>query len=162
MNWILRYTGAVLTVISAYAVTVSYKKYVQRAERESESFLSLMDYLRIRIDCYLSTVAEVLSDFKDDAIEPFLAKVREGNSAARAFALTQRSLAIGKEGREILSRLFSLVCGEYKTGVISAIDSSREAFSAYMQKANEEGRKNVRLVSALILGAVLGAVILLI
>lgn len=162
MSWIFRYTGAVITVLCAYLVSVGYKKYIKRAEREAEGFLSLIDYMRSRIDCYLSTVSEIFSDFEDVAIEPFLSAVREGKSPKDALASVEKDLAIGREGREILHRLFSLVCGEYKAGVISVIDSSEASFSEYYERSKEEGRKNVRLLSALLLGASLGVVILLI
>ena len=162
MSWLFRYTGAVLMMICATVIAFGYKRYVARAERERDGFSELIDYMRIRIDCYLSTVGEMFSDFRCDAIEPFLTRVRNGERVEAAFGLSRRVFAIGKEGADILERLFSLLGREYKSGVISSIDSSRAAFLEYSAKAREEEKKNVRLVCALLLGGVLGVVILLI
>lgn len=162
MNEVFRYTGAVLILFSAVLLALFYKRYVERGIRERESFLSLIDCLRVRIDCYLSTLVEVFKDFKDEAIEPFLRRVREGESPESAFAGTHTLFAIGKGGIEILSRLFGMIGREYKAGVIASVDTARAAFTEYSAKQLEEGKKSVKLICALLLGGALGLVILLI
>ena len=149
-------------VLAATALVFGYKRHIALMRRELDGFLSLIDYLKLRIECYLSTVGEVFRDFSNDTLEPFLKRVRAGESPESAIMGAEKELVIGKEGREILKRLFSVLGREYKAGVIASIDATRSAFGDYSEHTIEEGKRNVKLTSALLLGGVLGAVILLI
>ena len=162
MNWIFRYTGALFIMICVFFINRGYREYLERGAKVRAGFIELINRLRHKIDCYMSTVPEAIEDFVCLPIEELLSSVRDGEQIGAAFARMKNKFRIGREGEEILDRFFSDVTVGYKDTVVSAAVLARERLVEYDEKMRAEDEKSAKITASLLFGLGLGTVILLI
>ncbi|MBO5907932.1 MAG: stage III sporulation protein AB [Clostridia bacterium] len=160
----LRYVGAILVLVFAFFISRSYVSYLKRRVRECEDFCRLAEKIESMIRCYLSPIKEIFSGFEcsEGVVRDFVKAVSEGATPREAYLSKEGELAIGKEGKKILSGLFSSLGHGYRDGSLELVRGARAELEKYTAKEREEGEKNSRLASALAIGGALGVVLLFI
>ncbi len=162
MSDVFKYFGALSVIVCAFLISRSYSLYLKRGVRECECFLSLLQRIEGAIRCFLSPVGEIFSGFEcsEGSVMEFVNDVRSGKTVKDAFSEREATLAVGKEGKKILSELFSELGRGYKDGTVALISAARSEMEKYTLSAGEEEKKNSKLVAALLLGGAVGALLL--
>ena len=159
----IKYIGAALLLVGAYIFISRYKRYLTLRVEESESFLRLVEHLRAEISCRLTPLGELLCLYTDEALERvgFLPFVREGVGVNEAYSRCERGLSVGREGQEILRRLFAELGRRYKAETLATLDRAREELGAYTARLESELSDDVKLAGAMAFGAAVGLSLLL-
>ena len=162
MSGALRYVGAICIVVCAFLLSRSYSSYIKRRVSECECFLLLISHVEKMIRCFLSPVSDIFSKFEcnEAKVMSFVCGVRDGKALSDAFAECECELALGKDGKKILSELFSELGRGYKDGTLSLVASARSELEKYTAREREEGEKNLKLATALLVGGAVGVVLL--
>ena len=79
--------GIILILISSVTAGILLEREAGRGERELSSFISFIDRLRLRLECYLATPERVALDYSDPYLEKigFLPAIRRGEPIHSAY-----------------------------------------------------------------------------
>lgn len=159
---IVRFFGACALLLSSLAVIRSYKAYIARRGREIDALCRVIDRIYDMVDLFLSPVKRIFSGFdcEDENTNELIRDIESGATPEAAYAKIEGRLAVGKEGKEILKRLFSDLGKGYKEGALSLVEGCRRRFSEYRDTSLAEDERSVKVVSALIVGCCLGVILL--
>ncbi len=162
MSGALRYVGAICIVVCAFLLSRSYSSYMKRRVSECECFLLLISHAEKMIRCFLSPITDIFSGFEcgEESVMAFVCDVRGGKALSDAFAERECDFALGKDGKKILSELFSELGRGYKDGTLTLVASARSELEKYTVREREEGEKNSKLATALLVGGAVGVLLL--
>ena len=161
---IMRYAGAVALLASALLVIRSYRAHLGRRRREGSAFLELIERIYDMVELFLTPIKRIFLEYETDeqTVSDLVEDIRGGAAPNEAFAKVKGRLAIGREGKEILEKLFLGLGKGYKDGALSLIDGCKKRFIEYKNASEEDGEKSISVISALVLGGVAGVVLLFI
>ena len=164
MNVYFRWGGGAVLLVAAALVGREYTAYTERRISECEGFLSLLSHIEGKISKYLSFGDGLWRDFSDAELERvgFLPALREGLTASEAFSRCNARLSLGDDVRERLGAFFEDFGKEYMEGELKRLRLFREELAKIHAAECVELRKNAKVVRTLLIGAALGALILLI
>ena len=159
---IIKLIGSAMLLGFALLATKAYKKCIARRQSECDVFLTMIDAVRDGVDYFLSPAAKIFRRFAEGNSRPaaFAKMVIDGVSPGEAFARIKNSLAVGREGREILGKFFESFGRGFKDGAVAMSEDCKKKFSEYSERCEVEDEKNTRLATALMLGGALGVIIL--
>lgn len=158
----MKYIGAFTVLAAALLLSREYARYIGKRAVQCEEFLSFIAYMRIQVGCFLRPARELAAGFCSKELKRigFLKAVNEGNSLFDAFKMTEGSLVLSREEREVLRTLFSSLEECYLDDGIRIIDSSYKEMEKLCRKIREERPKNVKLAATLSVTVSMGFLIL--
>lgn len=162
MSLYLRWGGVILLLIAALTVNRGYRDYLNRRLAEYRGLLGLIQHAEGMISKFLSYGKNLWRDFSDSALEKcgLLPALREGKSLSLAFDECLDNMALSREAKENISKKIQGLGSGYKDGELSNLRELREEISSELTLESEEAEKNIKVVSALLLGGALAVVIM--
>lgn len=153
---------AVAVLCAALVVRRAYVAFIGRALAECRGFIAYLEHIRQRIGCYLERGDSLSDGFSSPALCRcgFLCDELRSDPR-RAYAEAEGRLALGEEGRRILSDFFRSLGAGYLDGQMGAIALTLERLREVEKKESEELEKRTRVAGAVCICAALGLLLLL-
>ena len=164
MTGYFRIGGAVLILVAVLFAGREYSKFVNRRLDHLRGFYSLLEYIESSISKYLSFGRGLWVGFSCDSLEEcgFLELLRDGSDPYEAFLQTKSKLSLSSDQCELLEEFFSGFGREYQDGEIKRVSDYRKRLGRILEDQEQTLDNNVKVVRALLLGAGMSLVILVI
>ena len=163
MSFYIKLLGLALMLIAAISTIKGYREYVLRRISELESFISLLSFMRGKINRYLLPIPDIIKEFSDENLKRvgFLDAVSSGKGVDRAFEGASGRLSVGSKAKKILREAFEeLGCG-YKDEVLANVDDASENLEKILAEEKETLPKDIKVFGAVLCSAVMGVFIIL-
>ena len=133
--------GASLIVISAIAVSVSAMTESRKRVRDTEAVLELISHAKSDIDCFLTPVDVIFSDFRCDALEScgFMNVLRQSGIEK---AVSSRTASFSENTKDILLRFSSSLGRGYREDELRLCDWAYDGVSKELEKEIAGIRRN--------------------
>lgn len=147
---------------AAFAARRAYVAFIGRALAECRGFIAYLEHIRQRIGCYLERGDSLSEGFSSPALSRCGFLDDEMRSDPRhAYAEAESKLALGEEGRRVLSDFFRSLGVGYLDGQMGAIALTLERLREVEKKESEELEKRTRVAGAVCICAAFGVILLL-
>ena len=162
MSEVWKFLGGGLVLLSALIASGEYKLYAKRRIRQYEGLISLFAHLEAMIGRYLASGDGLYRGFENAELERvgLLPLIRQGVSLADAFKECEMNLP--KDSLKAISEFLSGLGRGYKDGELKSLSDFRASLES--EKATEADRleKSVKVTTALLIGAALAFLIMII
>ena len=150
--------------IAALMIGRGYSAYVDRRIAECEELCELLSHIRARVECFLSPVSEMLSDFHAKRLCElgFIREVCEGSGLYEAYRGIEGRLSVSDEVRRVIGGFFEGFGKGYRDQTLRETDYARESLERILERDRAELDKSVRLTRSILLLVSVGIIILLI
>ena len=150
--------GALLITLSALTASISHGRFQKRRLLTVDGFISLLAYIKGRIDCYALPLSEILSSLSLNIL--YDCNCPEGAETLDEMINNSR-IYLDEESERLLDS-FSLEFGSiFREEQLRRCDYYIEALTEQRGKVYEDVKKRSRVGSALLICSSLGLLILL-
>ena len=164
MTGYFRIAGALLILVAVLFAGREYSKFVSRRLDQLSGFYSLLEYVESSISKYLSFGRGLWVGFSCEALEGcgFLGLLREGRNPYEAFLQIKSKLSLSSDQCELLEEFFMGFGREYQDGEMKRVSEYRKKLGRILDDQAQSLTNNAKVLKALLLGAGMSLVILVI
>lgn len=164
MNMLLRLIGGGLVMTSALIASHEYSEYAKKRLDQYAGLIALLSHAEGMISRFLASGDGLWRGFENEALEKtgLMGNMREGRGLYESFALCESKFALSNEAKGRIKDFLSGRGMEYREGEIAALSNFREMLEEEMNKEKESLEKSVKVTRAILLGASLAFLILII
>ena len=152
--------AAIIFGVSLYFLR-AYRRFLHSRISECESFLLFIEHMQREIGCRLRPVGEILQGYRDEVLKGVGFLKDKPSDISSSYLECENKLSVGREGKEILKRLFRDLGKSYKEGTLALLEEARGKLLAYTEGVRGSLDADVKLAAALIFGGGVGLLLLL-
>ena len=157
----LAYIGALLIMMAALLAWRLYRSFLREQLGYTRSLLGALEDYRDKVRTYLCSPSEWAADYTDARLESvgFLARVREGESFAQAYASSCGACYLPSGVDAVLSSLLSRLGEGYLEGELEIVGTALTRLRSEESRITEEYAKRERVAGALLGACAVGVLI---
>ena len=151
-------------VLSAMLASNAYSNYAKRRLLQYSGLIALFSHQEGMISRFLSSGDGLWRGFSNEELEKigFLPLLREGERLYNAFQKCEGNFLLPKETTERIKEFLYASGKGYKEGEIASISAFRLSLEEEMKNESDALDKNVKVANALLIGAALAFLIMII